>query len=141
MNNKVLVTGGTGFVGMRIISRLLEQGYEVQTTIRDLSKADKVIKTMQDNGIPTERLMFVEADLSQDEHWDEAMKDCKYVLSVASPVFFGKTDDAEVMAKPAIEGIQRILRAAEHAGVKRVVMTANFGAVGFSNKDKKFNHK
>ena len=44
MNNKVLVTGGTGFVGMRIISRLLEQGYEVQTTIRDLSKADKVIK-------------------------------------------------------------------------------------------------
>ncbi|MCF7590455.1 NAD-dependent epimerase/dehydratase family protein, partial [Staphylococcus aureus] len=27
MNNKVLVTGGTGFVGMRIISRLLEQGY------------------------------------------------------------------------------------------------------------------
>ncbi len=99
MNNKVLVTGGTGFVGMRIISRLLEQGYEVQTTIRDLSKADKVIKTMQDNGISTERLMFVEADLSQDEHWDEAMKDCKYVLSVASPVFFGKTDDAEVMAK------------------------------------------
>lgn len=136
MNNKVLATGGTGFVGMRIISRLLEQGYDVQTTIRDLSKADKVIKTMQDNGISTERLMFVEADLSQDEHWDEAMKDCKYVLSVASPVFFGKTDDAEVMAKPAIEGIQRILRAAEHAGVKRVVMTANFGAVGFSNKDK-----
>ena len=97
---------------------------------------NKVIKTMQDNGISTERLMFVEADLSQDEHWDEAMKDCKYVLSVASPVFFGKTDDAEVMAKPAIEGIQRILRAAQHAGVKRVVMTANFGAVGFSNKDK-----
>ena len=39
MNNKVLVTGGTGgFVGMRIISRLLEQGYEdFQTTIRDLN--------------------------------------------------------------------------------------------------------
>ena len=36
---------------------------------------------MQDNGISTERLMFIEADLSQDEHWDEAMKDCKYVLS------------------------------------------------------------
>ena len=118
MNNKVLVTGGTGFVGMRIISRLLEQGYEVQTTIRDLSKADKVIKTMQDNGISTERLMFVEADLSQDEHWDEAMKDCKYVECGISGVF-GKTDDAEVMAKPAIEGIQRILRAAQHAGVKR----------------------
>ncbi len=116
---------------MRIISRLLEQGYDVQTTIRDLSKADKVIKTMQDNGISTERLMFVEADLSQDEHWDEAMKDCKYVLSEHLRVC--KTDDAEVMAKPAIEGIQRILRAAEHAGVKRVVMTA---AVGFSNKDK-----
>lgn len=52
MNNKVLVTGGTGFVGMRIISRLLEQGYEVQTTIRDLSKADKVIKRCKTMAFP-----------------------------------------------------------------------------------------
>lgn len=29
-----------------------------------------------------------------------------------------------------------ILRAAEKTNVKRVIMTANFGAVGFSNKDK-----
>jgi nucleoside-diphosphate-sugar epimerase len=33
-----------------------------------------------------------------------------------------------------VKGIIRVLRAARNANVKRVVMTSNFGAVGFSNK-------
>ncbi|NCA42022.1 NAD-dependent epimerase/dehydratase family protein, partial [Streptococcus equi] len=44
--------------------------------------------------------------------------------------------DEQSINKQAVEGIQRILRAAEKTNVKRVIMTANFGAVGFSNKDK-----
>ncbi|GAB5739982.1 hypothetical protein JMUB7487_27410 [Staphylococcus aureus] len=63
------------------------------------------------------------------------MKDCNYVLSVATPVIIGKTDDAEEMAKPVVEGIHRILRAPEHVGMKSVVMNAKFGAVGFRHKD------
>ena len=135
MNEQVLVTGGSGFLGMRIISELLKDGYEVRTTLRSLDKKKQVIKTLNDHHIKTEKLSFVEADLSKDEHWNEAMKDCKYVLSVASPVFFDIPEDEKEVIRPAIEGIQRILRAAEKANVKRVVMTSNFGAVGFSNKD------
>ena len=41
MNDKVLVTGGTGFLGMRIISELLKDGYEVRTTVRKLDKNNK----------------------------------------------------------------------------------------------------
>lgn len=41
------------------------------------------------------------------------MLDCKYVLSVASPVFFGKFKNEEELIRPAIEGITRILQAAK----------------------------
>ncbi|MBC1324066.1 NAD-dependent epimerase/dehydratase family protein [Listeria welshimeri] len=137
MKNNVLVTGGTGFLGMHIIFQLLQKGYNVKTTVRSLKSKEKVIEVLQNNGITDfTKLSFVELDLSKDEGWEEAMLDCTYVLSVASPVFFGKFKNEEELIRPAIEGITRILKAAKKAKVKRVVMTSNFGAIGFSNADK-----
>lgn len=136
MTKTVLVTGGTGFVGTHIIFQLLQRGYNVKTTIRSLSSKSKVIDTLKFNGLTTfDNLTFVEADLSKDDNWDVAMEGCNYVLSVASPVFFNIPKDENEVIRPAVEGIIRVLKAARNAGVKRVVMTSNFGAVGFSNKN------
>ena len=136
MSKTVLVTGGTGFVGAHIILQLLQKGYNVRTTLRSISSKDKVIDTLKSNGITTfDNLAFVEADLSKDDNWEVAMKGCDYVLSVASPVFFTIPKDENEVIRPAREGIVRILKAARNASVKRVVMTSNFGAVGFSNKN------
>ncbi|MBC2181951.1 NAD-dependent epimerase/dehydratase family protein [Listeria sp. FSL L7-0233] len=137
MKNNVLVTGGTGFLGMHIIFQLLQKGYHVKTTVRSLKSKDNVIKILKNNGITDfTQLSFVELDLSKDAGWKEAMLDCEYVLSVASPVFFGKFENEDELIRPAIDGITRILKAAKAAKVKRVVMTSNFGAIGFSNSDK-----
>lgn len=136
MSENVLVTGGTGFVGAHIILQLLEKGFNVKTTLRSINSKNKVIDTLKTNGITSfGNLAFVEADLSKDDHWDEAMEGCDYVLSVASPVFMTIPKDENEAIRPAVEGIIRILKAARNAGVKRVVMTSNFGAVGFSNKN------
>ncbi len=138
MSNTVLVTGGTGFVGAQIILQLLQKGFDVKTTLRSVSNKNKVIDALKANGITSvEPLAFVEADLSKDDHWDEAMQSCDYVLSVASPVFFTIPKYEDEAIRPAVEGIVRVLKAARNAGVKRVVMTSNFGAVGFSNTNPK----
>lgn len=137
MTKKVLVTGGNGFLGLRIISQLLAKGYDVRTTLRSLDKQSLVLDTLAANNIANvNQLEFVQADLSRDEGWQEAMNCITDVMSVASPVFFDNTKDKNAAMRPAIDGITRIIGAAQNAGVKRLVMTANFGGVGFSNLDK-----
>lgn len=83
----VLVTGGTGFVGMQVILQLLQKSYHVKTTVRSIKSKDEIIETLQRNGIASvKNLSFSEAELTQDDNWQEAMRGCTYVLSVASPV-------------------------------------------------------
>ncbi|QIP15173.1 aldehyde reductase [Spirosoma aureum] len=133
----VLVTGGSGFLGMRIVLLLLQKEYHVRTTVRSLESKNKLIQTLRSNGITSfERLSFAETELTRDDNWDSAMKGCTYVLSVASPVFFETPKNENDAIRPAVEGIRRVLRFAKKAGVKRIVMTSNFGAVGFSQTDK-----
>lgn len=133
----VLVTGGTGFVASHIILQLLKQGYRVRTTIRSMKRTGEVIEMMENGGIPdTSNLSFVETDLLKDDNWDIAVKDCDYVMHVASPIFLRLPKNEEEMIRPAIEGTMRVLKASRDMGVKRVVMTSNFGAVGYSHKDK-----
>lgn len=82
------------------------------------------------------RLSFVIADLVRDAQWNEAMAGCTYVLHVASPIFLELPENEEEMIRPAVDGTLRVLKAARDAGVKRVVMTSNFGAVGYSHKNR-----
>ncbi|GAB4016149.1 SDR family oxidoreductase [Spirosoma koreense] len=133
---RVLVTGGTGFVGVHCILQLLQKGYSVSTTLRSLRRKEDVIAMLRSSGIHDfSRLTFIEADLTSDANWPEAVAHCDYVLHVASPIGLSIPKDENEMIRPAVEGTLRVLRAAREAGVKRVVMTSNFGAVGYSHTD------
>ncbi len=131
----VLVTGASGAVGVNCVLQLLQKGYIVKATVRSLSKKDEVIKMLTTGGIISfEKLSFVEADLVSDDKWNEIMQGCHYVLHVASPTH-NETKDENDMIRPAVDGVLRVLKAARDSGVKRVVMTSSFGALGFSNHD------
>jgi dihydroflavonol-4-reductase len=134
----VLVTGGSGFVGSFCIIALLNAGYRVRATVRSLSKVSAVTDSLIKNGgipesILTERLAFVAADLSKNEGWDEAVAGCTFILHVASPFPPSVPKHEDDLIVPAREGTLRILRAAKAAGVKRVVITSSFAAVGYGH--------
>jgi len=120
----VLVTGGSGYVGGWVIVELLRRGFDVRTTLRDLSKITALRKRIDDVA-DSSRLHFVEADLATDVGWDEAMMDMRYVLHVASPMMPGSGGG---LLKPARDGTLRVLNAATSAGVKRVVVTSSLAA-------------
>lgn len=132
-NKTVLVTGGTGFLGIHIILQLLHQDFDVKTTLRSLSKKDVIIKALQQGGIEDfSNLSFYEANLTEDKNWDEAVKNCDYVLHVASPFPAKDPKDENELIIPARDGALRLLKVSRDAGVKRVVLTSSFAAVGYS---------
>ncbi len=131
---RVLVTGGSGFIAGHCILQLLDQGYLVRTTVRSLGKESAARAVLDDAGMTQgERLSFVAADLMSDEGWADAVADVAFVLHVASPVQPGHVENEDDLILPAREGALRVLRAARDAGVKRVVRTSAFHAVSWGH--------
>lgn len=130
----VLVTGGSGFVGIHVVLQLLAAGHEVRTTVRRPDRRDDVLAMLREGGAAApESLSFFTADLTRDEGWREAVEGCDYVLHVASPLSTSMPKDENEMIIPARDGTLRVLRAARDAGVKRVVITSSVGAIAYGH--------
>lgn len=114
--------------------QLLAVGHRVRTTVRNLAREPDVRAMLQQGGAdPDDRLSFVAADLERDAGWAEAAAGCDYVLHVASPFPEGVPKHEDELIVPAREGALRLLRAARDAGVKRVVLTSSFAAIGYGH--------
>ncbi len=124
----VLVTGGSGFVGGWCVASLLQQGYTVRTTVRDLGREAGVRAALATVVDPGDRLSFHAATLTSDDGWDAATQGCDYVLHVASPLGIVEPEDPNELIIPAREGAKRAVAAAIKAGVKRVVLTSSVAA-------------
>ncbi len=128
----VLVTGGSGFVGAHCIIQLLNAGYQVRTTVRSLAREAEVRQMLRVGGVEAgDRLSFAAADLMKDDGWDDAVAGCTYVHHVASPFppSIPKHEDEVII--PARDGALRVLKAARDVGVKRVVLTSSYAAIGY----------
>jgi nucleoside-diphosphate-sugar epimerase len=134
----ILVTGGSGFIGSHSILQLLAAGHQVRTTVRSLKREGDVRAMLEEGGaVPGDRLSFIAADLENDAGWSEAVVGCEYVLHVASPFPPNIPKYEDELVVPAREGALRVLRAARDAGVKRVVLTSSFAAIGYGQKPQK----
>ena len=135
MPQTVLVTGGSGFIGTHCILQLLAAGYQVRTTVRNLKREGDVRAMLKAGGAePGNRLNFFAADLESDPGWREAVAGCDFVLHVASPLPPSVPKHEDELIVPAREGTLRVLRASRDAGVKRVVLTSSFAAIGYGHK-------
>lgn len=130
MPRTILVTGISGFIAKRIAYDLLAQGDAVRGTLRSLGRADEVRAAM--GALPPEalaRLSFAEADLLSDAGWPAAMAGVDAVIHTASPFPLTKPKDESIIIRPAVEGTERVLTAAQAAGITRVVLTSSMEAV------------
>jgi dihydroflavonol-4-reductase len=126
-DRRVLVTGGSGYVAGWMIVGLLRRGFRVRATLRSLAKEAAVRADLAAQVDPRDRLSFCVADLTRDDGWDDAVRDCHFVLHVASPMGQGLPRNTDLLG-PARDGSLRVLKAAAGAQVERVVVTSSLVA-------------
>jgi dihydroflavonol-4-reductase len=133
---RVLVTGGSGYIAAFLLVRLLNEGWRVRTTVRSLDRAAEVRAMVAEGGADPSLLEFAQAELLSDAGWAEAVSGCAYVHHVASPFPDTIPRHPDELAIPARDGTLRLLKAARAAGVRRVVLTSSFAAIGYGHPEK-----
>ncbi|WP_307777821.1 NAD-dependent epimerase/dehydratase family protein [Rhizobium sp. AB2/73] len=112
----------------------MKEGHQVRTTIRSARREAEVRSMVRDGGVESDQeLSFSQTDLTDDRGWAAAITGCDYVLHVASPFPQQVPDNEDELIVPARDGTLRVLRAARDAGVKRVVLTSSFAAIGYGH--------
>ncbi|KPF55873.1 epimerase [Novosphingobium sp. AAP1] len=130
MGGTVLVTGGSGYIAGYIIRALLDEGWTVNTTVRDLAREAQLRAQL---GGSYATLRFFKADLMDDKGWRAAMDGCSHVCHVASPITVQAPRQEDELILPAREGALRALRFARAAGVERFVQTSSVAAIVYGH--------
>lgn len=126
----ILLTGCSGFIAKHVAVRLLNAGYPVRGTLRRLDRAEEVRAAVGPHlEAGAGELSFVQADLEADAGWAEAMMGVSTLVHTASPFPAAQPRDAAQLIRPAVEGTERVLKAAAAAGIARVVLTSSTVAV------------
>jgi nucleoside-diphosphate-sugar epimerase len=119
----VCVTGASGYVASVLIKQLLDDGYKVVGTVRDVEKynSEAVFKDVE----------LFKADLLDGASFDKPFTKCSALIHTASPFWSstGGADPEELFVKPAKDGTLNVLKAANKAGIKVVVVTSSTAAV------------
>ena len=137
MSSKVLVTGASGFIALHVVDQFLRAGHHVRGSVRALDDEKKVapVRKLSQNGVYP--LELVEADLLDAASWTIAVQGVDIVVHVASPFYMNPNSSDEEIIKPALEGTLNVLKAAQQAGVKRVVVTSSGLTIFGSTFDQK----
>ena len=117
---KVFLTGGTGFIGGRLASRLAERGDTVVALVRDRARAESLLSL---------GCGLVEGDLHGDHR--DAMAGCDSVIHNAAVYKVGiAKKDRPAMYRSNVEGTEKIVETAIAAGVPKVVYISTVNAFG-----------
>jgi dihydroflavonol-4-reductase len=119
---KVLVTGGTGFIGSHLVHRLLDHGDEVVC----LARPESNIKNLKE--LPVE---IRYGDLRDRQSLVDAIHGCAILYHCAADYRLWCKDPSQMYASN-VQGTQNILQAALDEGVQRVVYTSTVGCLGLA---------
>ena len=119
--NRVFLTGATGFVGSAVAGKLAAEGFEVRALGRPGSPRAHL------DGI---RVEFVEGDMRDAESVRRGMAGARYVFHVAADYRLWARDRSEIVTNN-VEGTRIIMTEARRAGVERVVYTSSVATLGW----------
>ncbi len=120
LQGRVLVTGGSGFVGSSVARLLLQEGFSVRALVRPTSNRSNLA------GLNVET---VEGDLSLPHSLPGALKGIEYLFHVAADYRLW-VPDPELIYLVNVEGTRRLMEAALDAGVERIVYTSSVATLG-----------
>ncbi|XP_073129249.1 phenylacetaldehyde reductase-like [Henckelia pumila] len=125
----VCVTGASGYIASWLVRFLLEAGYTVNATVRNLNDPKKVEHLKELEGA-NERLHLFEANLVEEGSFDSVLDHCEGVFHTASPVFIQFTNPQTEMIDPAVKGTLNVLRSCKKVtSIRRVVLTSSMTSV------------
>jgi dihydroflavonol-4-reductase len=119
---KAFVTGGTGFIGERLVRRLRDRGDDVVALVRSREKGSK----LEELGA-----QLVLGDLSSSDAIRSGLEGCDAAFHVAAVYKVGIPEkEHEAMYDANVRGTERVLDAAFQAGVSRIVYVSTINVFG-----------
>lgn len=128
MTKRILVTGGTGFLGSYIIQQLVEKGYAVRA-LRRSNKLPGWIPAATFEDTSTGSVEWVEGDILDVVSLEEAMEGTDAVIHSAALVSFAKKDRKD-MYQVNVEGTANVVNIALEKNVRRLVHISSVAALG-----------
>ncbi len=138
--SRVCVTGAAGFIGSHVIVDLLDEGYSVHATVRDLGDdAKRAHLDVFEERYPGKLKLF-EADLLEPGSLDAALEGCDALIHTAAAVILAAPDPQKQIIDVAVKGTQNVLDSvARTSSVRRIVMTSSIAAImSYDQQDKTY---
>ncbi|KAM7497150.1 hypothetical protein LguiA_021564 [Lonicera macranthoides] len=130
----VCVTGASGYIASWLVKLLLQRGYSVRASVRDLSDPKKTEHLLALDGAK-ERLHLFKANLLEEGSFDSGVAGCECVFHTASPFYNEVNDPQAELIDPALKGTLNVLGScAKVPTLKRVVLTSSVAAVAYNGR-------
>ncbi len=116
---RILLTGGTGFLGRRLASRLVRAGHDVRALVRPAASRRPLDPAVA----------VVEGDVTDLAGFTRAAGGCDALLHAAALVKMW-SPDRRLFDRINVDGLANALEAAHRAGIGRILYTSSFIALG-----------
>lgn len=133
MRKKIVVTGGTGFIGSRLVHRLAAAGEDVHALVRASSDLASLKECL-------DRITLVYGDVTDIASLHGAFDGAEEVYHCAGITYMGDRKNP-LLQRINVDGTQNVLDACRRAKVRRVVHVSSITAVGISGPNRKFDEE